>query len=259
MRSIAQLFQRDGKKLVPFITAGFPEFDGTPELVHAAEQGGADMVEIGMPFSDPLADGPVIQHASQKALENGVTIRKILTQVEVIREKTTIPVVLMGYINPIVKYGIHQFLQDARSAGVSGLILPDLPPEEGEKIYSEIKTQGMSSILLVAPNTASDRMTRIGAMAEDLLYAVSILGVTGSGITQKEKLKNYLRRIRQATDVPFVVGFGISTTEDVRSIAPMADGIVVGSALIRKIESSRHPARATEQFMSTLKKALFDS
>ncbi len=256
MRVIAELFQSKDKKLVPFITAGYPELEITPDLVLAAERAGADMVEIGMPFSDPLADGPVIQDASQVAIKNGVTVKHILNLVEEIRSQTEIPIVLMGYINPIFKYGTDRFLQDASSAGVNGLIIPDVPLEEGEELFTKIKSADLSPILLVAPNTADKRITTLGSTAEDLLYAVSILGVTGSGLKNREKLHSYFQRILNNTSTPFVVGFGISSPEDIRSIGNIPDGVVVGSALLRKIAASDTPVKATDEFLGSLRKAL---
>jgi len=256
MRVIAELFQSDSKKLVPFITAGYPELEITPDLVLAAERAGADMVEIGMPFSDPLADGPVIQEASQVAITSGVTVKRILGMVEQIRRQSEIPIVLMGYINPIFKYGTDQFLQDAASAGVNGLIIPDVPLEEGDELFAQIKSANLSPILLVAPNTADKRIATLGFTAEDLLYAVSILGVTGSGLKNHEKLHSYFNRIRKNTSTPFVVGFGISSPEDIRSIGDIPDGVVVGSALLNKIAASDKPVKATEEFLGSLRGAL---
>ncbi len=256
MRPIAQLFSEPGKKLVPFITAGFPSLESTRDLVLAAVEAGADLVEIGMPFSDPLADGPVIQHTSEIAIQNGITIGKILQTVRNIRKETDTPVALMGYCNPMMRYGFDRFLSDAGESGVNGLILPDLPPEEGEDSYTAIKDAGMSPILLVAPNTTDVRMERLGELAEDLLYAVSILGVTGSSVKGNRKLSDYLSRLRHHTGTPFMVGFGISSPEDVREIAPMADGVVVGSALLRTIEESGEPEAAVREFLGNLRVAL---
>jgi len=253
MRRIARLFAEPGKKLIPFITAGFPALESTKDIVLAAERAGADMIEIGMPFSDPLADGPVIQEASQIALNNGITMKKIIRQVESIRDESSIPLVLMGYINPLMRYGLDNFLRDVESAGVDGLILPDLPPEEGTVIYEQIKSHNLSPVLLVAPNTTNSRIQTIGNTAEDLIYAVSILGVTGTAVNANKKLREYLSRIRANTDVPFVVGFGISSSQDVAAIAPQADGVVVGSALLRAVQDAEDPVNATHSFIVDLK------
>ncbi|HKJ70008.1 MAG TPA: tryptophan synthase subunit alpha [bacterium] len=256
MRPITALFRRPGKKFVPFLTAGYPTLDSTVELVLAAEQAGVHMVELGMPFSDPLADGPVIQQSSQIAIRNGVNLEIILRMVRDVRETSEIPIVLMGYLNPIHRFGLESFLSDAHDAGVNGLILPDLPPEEGTEIFDMIKSQGMSPILLVAPNTKPERITRVGALAGDLLYAVSILGVTGSALNTDNGLSQYLGNLRKYTGTPFVVGFGISTPQDVRRMAALADGVVVGSALIKRIESSANPVQAAQEYLSELVAAL---
>lgn len=256
MRRIATLFHSPGKKFVPFITPGFPDRDSTVDIVLAAERAGTHMVELGMPFSDPLADGPVIQHASQVAIRNGINLHRILEIVAEIRQSSEIPIVLMGYLNPILRFGTDNFLRQAQKAGVDGLILPDVPPEEGEGLYQNIKAYGMSPILLVAPNTNGDRMRKLGDLAEDLLYAVSMMGVTGSALENDNRLGAYLRTIRKHTETPFVVGFGISTPEDVQNIATLADGVVVGSALLKRIENSPDPAETTFAYLSELVAAL---
>lgn len=256
MRPIAELFHRPGKKFVPFLTAGYPTLDSTVDLVLAAERAGVHLVEIGMPFSDPLADGPVIQQSSQSAIRNGVNLKVILRMIRDIRKVSQIPIVLMGYLNPIYRYGLESFLQDAAEAGVNGLILPDLPPEEGVDIFEMIKSYGMSPILLVAPNTKPERIAKVGAIAGDLLYAVSILGVTGSALNRNDRLSQYLGNLRRYTDTPFVVGFGISTPRDVQQMASLADGVVVGSALLKRMESSSDPVQATQEYLSELVAAL---
>lgn len=256
MRCIARLFRSPGKKLAPFLTAGFPRLDSTVPLVLAAEEAGARMIELGMPFSDPLADGPVIQRTSQAALTNGVTISWILETVAQVREHSQIPIVLMGYINPLLKMGLETFLDRAKGAGVDGLIIPDLPPDEGAAFFALARSRGISTIYLVAPNTPDERIQQLGQEAEDLLYAVSILGVTGSTLSARANLDLYLDRVRAASEVPFVVGFGISTPDDVRRAAAGADGVVVGSALLARLEKSADPVNETAQYLKTLAAAL---
>ena len=258
MRRIPQLFRSPGKKLVPFITAGFPDLESTIPLVLAAERVGAHMIEIGIPFSDPLADGPVIQRTNQIALANGVTLDWILETCSVIRSQTKIPIVLMGYFNPILKMGITEFLNRTCNAGVDGLIIPDLPPEEGTQLFTNARSQGISTIYLVAPNTPTKRVQQLANEAQDLLYAVSILGVTGSSLAAHENLGHYLERIRSATKVPFVVGFGISTPDDVASIADKADGVVVGSALLSLIGKATDPVQEATQYLSDMANALIE-
>ncbi|UCH09767.1 MAG: tryptophan synthase subunit alpha [Fidelibacterota bacterium] len=259
MRRIPRLFQSPGKKLVPFITAGFPDLESTVPLVLAAECAGAHMIELGIPFSDPLADGLVIQRTSQIALSNGVTLDWILETSMAIRSQTQIPIILMGYINPILKMGVAEFLYRASESGVDGLIIPDLPPEEGIQLFASARSQGISTIYLVAPNTPTARIRQLAIEAEDLLYAVSILGVTGSTLDARENLSHYIERVQTASAVPFVVGFGISTPADVVRVADKADGIVVGSALLARLEKSADPVQEATQFLSELTTALLDA
>ncbi|UCH62892.1 MAG: tryptophan synthase subunit alpha [Fidelibacterota bacterium] len=259
MRRIARLFHSPGKKLVPFITAGFPHLEDTVALVLAAERAGAHMVEIGIPFSDPLADGPVIQQTSQVALANGVTVPWILEAVTQIREHSQVPIVLMGYINPLLNMGLDTFLKKACEAGVDGLIIPDLLPEEGTLFFKQARSMGLSTIYLVAPNTPDDRIQQLGREAEDLLYAVSILGVTGSALAGQEKLDRYLDRVRAVSKVPFVVGFGISTPEDVQRAAVKADGVVVGSALLACLDEAADPVKEAVEYLRTLAAALSET
>lgn len=259
MRRIAHLFHSPVKKLVPFITAGFPRLENTVPLMLAAERAGAHMVEIGMPFSDPLADGPVIQQASQMALANGVTIAWILETVAQIRENSQVPIVLMGYINPLLNMGLETFLKKAREVGVDGLIIPDLPPEEGASFFKQARSMGLSTIYLVAPNTPADRIEQLGREAEDLLYAVSILGVTGSTLAGRDNLDQYLGRVRAVSEVPFVVGFGISTPDDIRRAAAKADGVVVGSALLARLQEAADPVNEAAEYLQTLAAALSES
>jgi len=253
MNRISDLFKIRGEKLIPFITAGFPRLDLTVELVLAAEKAGADMIELGMPFSDPLAEGPVIQASSQTALENGVTLSWILDQVSVIRETSKIPLVLMGYINPILQYGMKAFVQDAHKAGVDGFILPDLPPEEAGTWVQECHQTGVSPILLVAPNTPAERIRSISRLAGDLIYAVSVLGITGSDFHSDRALIQYLKRVREYSETPFVVGFGVKSRQDITLINQMADGAVVGTALIQRISESSDPVQSVEQFIRELR------
>jgi len=260
MSRISDVFKRPGPKLIPFITAGYPRLNDTVPVVLAAEEAGAAMVEIGLPFSDPLADGPVIQAASQQAIENGVDIGWILSQVEKIRETSSIPIALMGYCNPIFKYGWEQFIAEAVSGGVDGLIIPDLPPEEGANFFARARSAGLTTVLLVAPNTANGRITQLAKLAGELLYAVSILGVTGTaGSGHNTALVEYLGRVREHSTVPFVVGFGISTGAEARSMSQLADGVVVGSALLKKLEQATDPVAGCRKFVNNICESMKDN
>lgn len=228
--------KRDKKKaLVFFITAGFPQRDSTPTIAATLEAGGADMLEIGMPFSDPLADGPVIQHSSSVALQNGVTLDSIFEMVVTIRSSSSIPLVLMGYLNPIMEYGAERFFQKAAESGVDGIILPELPLEEVKRFNATIAATGLSQILLVTPTTSPERIREIDSASRGFLYCVSTTGVTGS--KHRLDIKEYLEHVRQfAPTNPLLVGFGISTPEDAATISAAANGVIIGSALIRRLE-----------------------
>lgn len=247
--------QKENKKaLVFFLTAGFPKLDSTEVLAAALELGGADMLEIGMPFSDPLADGPAIQESSSVAIKNGVTLQTILDSVRAIRKKSDIPLVLMGYLNPILRFGEAKFFAKAADAGVDGIILPELPFEETDRFRSLIDGHGLSQILLVTPTTAPDRIRMIDAASRGFLYCVSTTGVTGSG--HQADLNSYLATLRKHTQKnPLLVGFGISTPQDAASIAASADGVIIGSALIRRISgtaNSDNLAAWTQEFRTSL-------
>ncbi len=253
MNRIQLLFQQSDNKLIPFITAGYPEKNSTEKLVLAAVEAGADMIEIGIPYSDPLADGPIIQASSQKALNNGITLDIIFDQVKSIRSKTDIPLVIMGCYNPILKWGHKKFLKRCSNSGVDGLILPDLPLDEAEEFCLLSKSMKIAPILLVAPNTSNDRIKKISKLSGTLIYAVSILGITGSKLENKKNLQNYLDRVRNFSHTPFIVGFGISTRDDVTWVNKFSDGAVVGSAIIKILEKSNNPIHETKQFIKQLR------
>ncbi len=255
MSRIPELFAKQEGLLVPFLTAGFPRKEDTVKLVMKAQDSGVKMIELGMPFSDPLADGPVIQEASQKALNNGVTLDWILEIVSDIRKQSDIAIVLMGYINPIQSYGLERFVSDCSVCGVDGLILPDLPPEEASQYLQLCHKFEISPILIVAPNSSDERIKKLGDLARHLLYATSILGVTGSkGIAENYDLNNYLQRIRKFAGVPFIVGFGIRSSNDVKQILEYADGAVVGSHLLEILENSNDPVREWGETLKQMRK-----
>ena len=252
MNKIQQIFKNRSEKVIPFLTAGYPKLNDTVKMVLSAEKAGADMVEIGMPFSDPVADGPVIQEASQIALKNGVTINWILNTVHEIRTHSEIPLVLMGYINPILKFGVEKFISECKNIGVDGLIIPDLPSEESYKFSKLCNLNNISFIMLVAPNTSNDRIKSISKIAKDLIYCVSILGITGSN-TDYKNLEQYLKRVEESSLCPFVVGFGISTKDDVKDINELSHGAVIGSAIIKKINDNEQPHKTVFNYIKGLK------
>lgn len=242
MSRIPTLFANHQGLVIPFLTAGYPNLDNTIELVLEAENCGIKMIELGMPFSDPLADGPVIQAASTKAIANGVTLDWILDTITKIRKHSDIAIVLMGYINPIQCYGFERFMKACRDAGVDGMILPDLPPEEACEYLGLCREYGISPILIVAPNSSDSRIRDLGNWSKDLLYVTSILGVTGSkNISDNKDLQDYLTRVKRLAGVPFIVGFGIRSRHDVQEILEYADGAVVGSYLLDLLSNTEEP------------------
>ncbi|NJN66645.1 MAG: tryptophan synthase subunit alpha [Chloroflexaceae bacterium] len=224
--------------LMPYLTIGFPQRDSTLHLVPALEAAGANLIELGIPFSDPLADGATIQRASQQALANGVHFSFCLETVARLRQQgVRIPLLLMGYYNPILSYGIDRACADLAVAGGDGWIVPDLPPEEASPLRQQATAHGLDLIMFVAPTTPDERMAHIVRLASGFVYCVSLTGVTGSRRDLSTGLEAFLSRVRQHTDLPLVVGFGISTAEHVAQVEPIADGAIVGSALINHIES----------------------
>lgn len=240
MNRIQSLFakKKDTKVLNIFLTAGFPHLEDTVDLVKGFEEAGADLIELGMPFSDPLADGPTIQKSSELAIQNGATISWILDTVREIRSQSDIPLVLMGYLNPVLKYGLSQFVQDANEAGVDGLIIPDVPLEESERILELLRGTDISFIHLVSPTTSNERMQRIDEISSGFVYCISVTGVTGSrdGESVAKSVDSYIDRVNQnITKNPVLVGFGIKNREDAMVISKNTDGFIVGSAVIELI------------------------
>ncbi len=233
--------QGSGDKLMSlFITAGYPELESTPELILGFEKNGVEMVEIGMPFSDPLADGPTIQYSSDIAISNGVTIDKIFEMVREIRSQSEIPLVLMGYINPILRYGVEEFCKNAQESGVDGLIVPDVPLEESEILEPLAKKHGLHIIYLVAPNTTEERLKMTNERSSGFVYCVSVTGVTGARDDKvvSDSVDSFINRVRKnIIKSPIMVGFGIKSYENAQHIASNADGFIVGSALIDTIRN----------------------
>jgi len=240
--------------LAMFLTAGYPSLNATRDLILALEDGGADLVEIGMPFSDPLADGPVIQGASTAALRNGVTLPWILDCVRQVRDRSSLPLVLMGYLNPILRYGEERFFRDAAEAGVDGVILPELPLEEWSHAAHRIAAAELSGILLVAPTTPPERVRTIDESSSGFLYCVSTTGVTGSAVS-RETLGD-IRRIKSAVRKnPMLVGFGISSPEKASEFAEIADGVIVGTALLRRLDEDCSP-QGVASWVNSFRRAL---
>ena len=246
------------KALIPYVTAGFPFADITPALMHGMVEAGADVIELGVPFSDPMADGPVIQKAGEKALSLGVGMVHVLDQVREFRKRNnTTPVVLMGYANPVERYDQKHgtpgttgsaFVRDAAAAGVDGVLIVDYPPEECEAFAADLRAHGMDLIFLLAPTSTPERMAQVARVASGYVYYVSLKGVTGSGALDTAAVEQMLPRIRQHVHIPVGVGFGIRDAATAQAIGKVADAVVIGSRIIEEIEQSSHaeaPARVT--------------
>tara|TARA_B100001093_G_C26696473_1_gene957132 strand:+ start:288 stop:1106 length:819 start_codon:yes stop_codon:yes gene_type:complete len=232
--------KKDNKKALGiFLTAGDPDLENSLKLIERLPENGVDFIEIGMPFSDPMADGPSIQLSSQRALKSGMNLVKCLYLVEVFRKKNThTPVILMGYYNPIYKFGKEKFIKKCLNCGVDGLIIVDLPPEEDEELYFEAKSNKLTMIRLVTPTTDEKRLNKILLNATGFVYYVSITGITGTQAPNIENVSNNLKKISSVTNLPVVVGFGIRSPDQASSMANISDGIVVGSAVVDLIKSS---------------------
>lgn len=242
MNTIEQTFQtktaQGGKVFIAYITAGDPSLESTVTLVHTLEQNGVDIIELGVPFSDPVADGPVNQDAAYRALQAGTTLNGIIDTVRTIRASSRIPLVLFAYYNTILQYGIERFAADATDAGIDGLLVLDLPPEEAGEYKAIMDEAGLATIFLISPVTPPERIQTIADMASGFVYYVSQMGVTGERSELAASIPEMIARIQAATDVPVAVGFGISTPEQAREAAGYADGIIVGSAIVKRIGAS---------------------
>ncbi len=245
---------------IPFLTAGDPDLECSERIIRSLPAAGADIIELGMPFSDPMADGPVIQKSSVRAIEAGMTIGKILDLVERFRiDNKTTPIVLMGYFNPIMAFGVQAFLDRAITVGVDGLIIVDLPPEEDADLCFLAVKAGLNFIRLVTPTTGHDRLSRILENAGGFLYYVAIAGVTGTTSADPGRLKSRIDQIKNQTKLPVAVGFGVSTREQAAQIATFSDAVVVGSALVRLIEENigaEHIEKSVLDFASELADAV---
>ncbi|MEW6332967.1 MAG: tryptophan synthase subunit alpha [Thermodesulfobacteriota bacterium] len=253
------LKQEGRKALVVYLTAGDPTLQATASLIPALEAAGADIVEIGVPFSDPTADGPVIQAASQRALRGGTTLEKILAMIASLRRTCGIPIVLFGYYNPLLGYGTQRFAADAAASGVDGILVVDLPPEESDELRRWTDPAGLAFISLIAPTTAPKRARRILRGAAGFVYFISVTGVTGTAAPRIEEIGHAIGKFRPMTTLPVAVGFGISTPAQAAAIAPLADGIVVGSALVRLIAETGQrgdPVPAAAAFTAMLRRAI---
>ena len=261
-RCFARLKAENRAAFIPFLTAGDPDSESTNTLLTALPDCGADIIELGMPFSDPMADGPTIQRASKRALKGGMTLEKTLVMAKTLRQKhPETPIILMGYYNPIYRFGNQAFLERIKDAGVDGLIIVDLPPEEDNELAISALEQGVHFIRLVTPTSTSERIQKILHRASGFIYYVSMTGITGTKDIEMAGLQDQIDRIRAQSDLPVVIGFGIKQPEQAAAIAKIADGVVVGSALVAALETgitSGNPATGIAE-AKTLTRTLADA
>jgi tryptophan synthase alpha chain len=267
MSRIAATFdalKKDGRRaLIPYVTAGFPYADITPELMHGMVAAGADVIELGVPFSDPMADGPVIQKAGEDALAMGIGMKQVLAMVAAFRQQdTATPVVLMGYANPVERYdlvhGKKAFIRDASAAGVDGLLVVDYPPEECEGFAAELKAAGIDLIFLLAPTSTSERMAQVARIASGYVYYVSLKGVTGAGHLDTEAVGQMIPRIREHVNIPVGVGFGIRDARTAQAVGSAADAVVIGTKIIQLIDGQPREkvVPVVSEFLAGIREAL---
>ena len=256
MSRISQVFkklkQTGGKALIPYIMAGDPSLDAAGRFVAQLKEAGADIIELGVPFSDPLADGPTIQKAHERALQKGVTLRKVIALVREIRQTSEIPLILMTYFNPVFKFGIDAFVKEVVSAGVDGVIIPDLIPDEAHDFITIARKHKLDTIFLLAPTSTLERIKRIVKASTGFIYYVSITGITGAKLSIGDPMKDTLELIKNNTNKPVAVGFGISTPEEAAEISKIADGVIVGSAIVKLIAEDKD----IKDFARRLKEAI---
>lgn len=259
LTAISNAFSQHRPAFMPYFSLGFPTYDTSLDVIQACVDNGADLIELGMPFSDPLADGPTIQHSTQVALQNGVTTAHCLEAVDTLRGRgVTTPLMLMGYVNPLLAYGLDRFAADAASAGANGLIVPDLPPEEAAVLEAACQQHGLILTYLLAPTSTFDRIRLVARKARGFTYLVSVTGVTGARTALNTALKDFIARVRAQVNTPLAVGFGISTPEQAREVGALADGVIVGSKLISLVRDSDQPAQTAAQFTREMLAALAD-
>jgi tryptophan synthase alpha chain len=242
---------------MPYFPFGYPDLDTSIDVIEVLAKNGADLIEVGLSFSDPLADGPVIQKATQVALEHGITVKKSLQAVAELRRRgVDIPLVLMGYYNPMLAYGLEKFVHDAVEAGADGFIVPDLPMEESDEFVGAMHASPLPLIQMLAPTTPNERMEMIARNAKGFIYLVSVTGVTGERKSISEGLGDLISLVREHTTVPVCVGFGISTPEQGKQVGALADGVIVGSACVKAIGGSENPVEAAKEFARSFQQAL---
>jgi len=258
-QAFSHLRERNEAALIAYIMAGDPSLTETEQLVLALEKAGADIIELGVPFSDPIADGPVIQQAAERALRNGTSLRKILPMIKQIRTKSQIPLVLMAYYNSIHAFGPESFCREAVAAGVDGLIVPDMPADEAGPLKSPAAASGLQLIFLLAPTSTAERRAFVARQSSGFVYYVSLTGITGSKLSNLADVATNVEKIRKVSHTPIAVGFGVATAEDAAKVSAIADGVIVGSAIVRQIAAGQQEQRMVTRvadFVHSLKAAM---
>jgi tryptophan synthase alpha chain len=263
MNKIDKTFKRlrgsKNKALIIYITGGYPNLNATKKLIQTLEKSGADLIEIGIPFSDPLADGPTIQRSSTNAISKGANIKSIINTVRSLKGKINIPLLFMTYFNPVLYYGLDRFIKDSTKAGIDGVIIPDLPPEESESIIKLSKKNKFSTVFLIAPTSTNDRIKLVSKRSTGFIYYVSLTGVTGARKHLPKDIKEHIKKIKKFTDKPVCIGFGVSNREQAAKMSRIADGVIVGSAVIRIIENNignERYLKKVSKFTRSLKEAI---
>ncbi len=255
MSRIASVFARaNHTALIPYITVGYPSVETTLKAVPLLASNGCDIIELGIPFSDPLADGATIQQASYEAIRQGVTPKVCFEVAQKLRRQVEIPLVFMTYYNPVLKFGLEQFCSKCAEVGIDGLIIPDLPPEEGQELEKSTKRHGLDLIYLLSPASTEERVRLVTSRSSGFIYLVSLTGVTGARDKLPEELEGFVARVREKTEKPLCVGFGVSTAEQARRIAKVADGVIVGSRIIQLMEEDA-TFSSLKAFASSLREA----
>lgn len=247
-----QLKNQNKKAFIPYIMAGDPSLEDTKRFVSELAEAGADMIELGVPFTDPLADGPTIQRAHERALSQGVTLRKVLSFVEEVRQDVKIPLILMTYYNPVFKYGTKSFIKEAARIGVNGVIIPDLIPDEAEDFISIARQHKLDTIFLLAPTSTGERIRKAVKVSTGFIYYVSITGITGAKLLMDDLMRNTLKLIQKSTNKPIAVGFGISSPDEAAQVSKLADGVIVGSAIVRLISEGKDIKQFTKSLRETI-------
>lgn len=256
-RALFQRLRAEGRAaLMPFFEVGDPDLKILERLIPAVVEAGADALELGVPFSDPIADGPTMQRAAYRALTRGVRLQDVLDLVRQVRRRVDVPIAVMSYANPLFRYGIERFAREAREAGVDGIIAADIPADEGEPLIRAARPEGLDTIFLVAPTSTEARLRTVASATTGFLYCVSVTGVTGARDRLSEEAEDLVRRVRRVTDLPAVVGFGIARPEHAQEAARFSDGVIVASALYQVLEAARDPVAAAVDFLRPFARAL---